>query len=806
MVKYSVVVVSDDITRFVNCISRIVPSLGMKSELMVIWNGDPSLFDTVNTLLRNYCSPSNIPHVVNPYKNSSLSSAWNFAMDTVKGSYVALLTDKVLVSEGFLTKLVYCMDNYTSSYKAGPVGVVVPITDYAVARQQVDIPNEIHDVNAKQEYLSDKISKKYGTQAPWMIAGDVSTFCMLVKKEVYDKLSFPIFDTEFDAHSWFTNVLFSGYYVVIAGDVYVGRIIEEGKKLFYGYESHVRDLTGSPSAKEIGFLYRIVINDEYERDIFIRSLEKTVDLTYNIFVLDVNSRIGMKMYLKEKRPDLWEKITKYEKVVRPLDDSTDYNQLRSWADDAHMTWSFCIEGDEILEDKVNRDLLDKLTNPPDWSVLAYTCALYIMWDGENKCRLDPPWNQINEVRLINLRPGWKIPAGSYGRAPMLPPEHVRMCSIRVQCYGYVKPEQRKLKIQAFEKMGVNKDPGHAAFVFYKSLLEEFKAMVYPWVECSGISVYTPIRGGNNLLIDDWIGQSWAFADEIVIGDDNMDSATKKRLEQWRGEDRCLKFVPIEVKDNFAEARNQIIKQCSQDWIFSLDLDERFNGWGAVRRYMDHPYYNGYLFPIDNYRRLGSPFGSGTIRLFQNNPEVRYWGLLHETIDDFVREHSWHIDRSTVKIQHYGYVLGSVHELFKKMQRYLEMNLKQIKKYPKDGRAYHNLAMHLLEDGMMDEAVLLLKIASTFSPKYGIPAEELSKFYITTAQQWARKALSFAGPEKRSTYFVELYKQLTRLLPSYLPAASGHCYTYFRIHKDELKWMRQHCREIARSLTTDSFPS
>jgi len=802
MIKYSVVVVANDITRFVNCISKVVPSLGMKSEVIVVWNGDRSLFDAVNTLLRNYCGT--IPHVVQDYQNPGLSSAWNFAMETVKGSYVVLLSDRVLVSEGFLTKLVYCMDNFTSNYKAEPIGVVVPVTDYAIPRQQVVIPNEIRGVDAIQEYLSDKISKKYGTQAPWLVAGDVSTFCMLVKKEVYNKLKFPKFDTEFDEHCWFTNVLFSGYYVVIAGDVYVERIIEEDKKLFYGYETHVRNLEGLPSAKKIGFLYRIVINTEYEKDVFIRSLETTIECTDDIFILDVNSRVGIKMYLKEKRPDLWEKITKYEKVVRPLDDSTDYNQLTDWARDAGMTWTFSIEGDEILEAKVDRHLLDKLTNPPNWSILAYTCPVYIMWNSETAYRFDAPWNQVDEVRLVNLQPGWKIPTGK--RTPVLPPDHVRMCNIRVQCYGYVKPEQRKLKIQAFKNMGVDKDPNHPAFVFYKSLLEEFKAVVYPWQEWSSICVYAPINKGNNLLIDDWVDQSWAFADQIIVGDDNMDPTTRKRLEQWRGETHGVRFVPISVGENFADARNQIIKQIDPtlSWIFSLDLDERFEDWGTVRRYMDHPYYDGYLFPIDNYRRKGNPFGSGTIRLFKNKDEVKYWGLLHESIDDFVKENNWHIDRSTVKIRHYGYVIGSVHDLFRKMQRYLEMNLKQIKQYPKDGRAYHNLAMHLLEDGMMDEAVTLLKIASTFSPKYGIPAEELSKFYITTAQQWARKALSFAGPEKRSTYLVELYKQLTRLLPSYLPAASGHAYTYFRIHKDELKWMRDHCREIVRSLTASSF--
>ncbi len=790
--KHSIVIVSDDLYRFTKCLDSVVRAINGKStELIVVWSG---LNDTTAaaSVLESFTRLPNLIHkfIVN---SGTLGTAWNAGLKEAQGDYITLLTDTTIVSNGFLAGLLYCMENFTDMYKTGPVGVVGPVTNYAFKRQQVTLSKkDSRDVNDVQAEIHRQIKRRHNTEAPWLIINELSPVCIMLRKEVYHLVgNFNInLTNEFALHDWFTRVANRGYYTIVTGDVYVYRDIKKSAKSFYGHEVFIKPIASLGPGK-IGFLYRVCINNIYERDVFVKSLEKTFTLADGVFIIDVNSKINLGLYLKEKHPDLWNRLIKCERVINPIQSSKDFNQLVNWASQARMDWVFVLEGDEIVEDKVTRELLEKLTDPPNPHVLGYNCHIYPLWNSEHTWRHDSFWSRLNEVRFFSLKPGWCIPDGQNRKSPKLAPESVRDTSIRLKCYGYVTEEQRNLKKQTYERMGINKDPNHPGFMFYKSLLREHEVVLYPWFVKRTLSIYAPINKGGQLM-DEWFDQLWAFADQVVVGNDDMDEAGLSQAKRWGA-----LVVPISVKDNFGEARNQIIKKCNTSHIFQLDLDERFDDWAQLRRYIDHPYYDGWIFSIDNYRKNEKSFTSDTLRLFKNESGVQYWGLVHENIDDYVRSQEWNIGKSSVRIHHYGYVLYP--NLTGKMQRYLRLNLEQIKRFPQDGRGYYNLAMHLLEDRIKPEAIMLLKIASSLSPRYGLPAEELSRLRLIEAHYWADEALKTIGDRRRSPYLDNLEKQLRRLLPTYIPSAKGHALIYFTGHQEDFTWLRKHCIEILRTL-------
>ena len=116
---------------------------------------------------------------------------------------------------------------------------------------------------------------------------------------------------------------------------------------------------------------------------------------------------------------------------------------------------------------------------------------------------------------------------------------------------------------------------------------------------------------------------------------------------------------------------------------------------------------------------------------------------------------WKTARSPVKIQHFGYVSNDQKEMFIKMQRYLDINLKQMEEYPKDPRSYFNLAMHMLEDDLVDDAVRLL-----------LDGKE--------------------HPTKK--YLVQVTNALQTMKPIHLIAARGHVVDYFSKNSKRRDWL------------------
>ncbi len=803
-VKYSIILYSTgDPIVLAKCLNRLVRSVNPKrTEIVVVT--DPNSVAPIHELSNFYTSSESIDFVRGKSEKVGIAAAWNTGAALAQGEYLIFMTDTVLVTNNFVIKLTYCMDNFSSVYKIGPVGVVAPVSNSAVRRQQITIPFSYDEdkLESVQERIQQALRSKYQGKHPWLVTGELSAFCFLVKRVTYDQIG--SFDEDElieygDAHNWWSRAAENNYYLVAVGDTFVHNKLNRNTYIWSFEKSERRisyyEQSHSTQSKRLGVAYRAKIDDEYTRDIFIESLKKSVTFADKVFILDDNSKVKLNLFLKEKHPDLWGQLV-YEKFARATDERRDRIDLTIKAQKEKMDWLLFLEPDEIVEDKFTKELAQKLMHSVNPDVEGYDFHIYVLWGDSETCRFDGLFGELKDVRMIKLpklgnREWYLESKGSpfEGKAPLVPPETVRPTSVRIKTYAFMTPLVRNIKRELFEKLGLNKKPGTLGSRYYKTLVESYTTILFPWKEQSSVSVYTPMKKGGHLL-DDYLNHVWSFVDEIVVGDDGMPSADKELLLRWG-----VKVVPVKMGDNYGAGRNQIIEHCTKDFILQLDLDERIQDLFMVKRLMDHPTVDCWMFSIANIQPVGEQIVTETARLFKNESGVEYWGYLHETVDGSIKKLRWKVDKPVFQIQHYGYLLSTPDESFQKMQRYLEINMKQLKDFPNDPRAYYNISLHLLEDNLIDDALKLLDIAVTISPMFALPSIELGKTHIMKAYTNLERPTSALANGILKQRLMGMLHTLKQVYPQHVAVAKGHALAYFAAHQDKADWLSDHCAKM-----------
>jgi tetratricopeptide (TPR) repeat protein len=145
------------------------------------------------------------------------------------------------------------------------------------------------------------------------------------------------------------------------------------------------------------------------------------------------------------------------------------------------------------------------------------------------------------------------------------------------------------------------------------------------------------------------------------------------------------------RNDFAWARNQALEAATRRWILVLDADEelRPESKPALLQLKEVPSYRSALWvrcynDADDYRGTGA-MSHVLIRVFPNNREIRYRGLIHEypTVGDSPNGLEGHV--APVAIVHHGY-LKDVVEARNKAERNLAIVREAAVREP--GDAYH----------------------------------------------------------------------------------------------------------------------
>lgn len=165
-------------------------------------------------------------------------------------------------------------------------------------------------------------------------------------------------------------------------------------------------------------------------------------------------------------------------------------------------------------------------------------------------------------------------------------------------------------------------------------------------------------------------------------------------------------------DDFSAARNFSLSHAREKWILCFDADEIIDQFDIPKirsLCTEESHLAGYFLTQRNYtndhRRQNFVFCQGTypdretargyvpverITLFRNIPDIRFTGVIHETVGSSIARAKGVVGRTDCVIHHYGYLNQG--EKNTKYEYYLQLGLKQIEYTPLDAKPYYDVGV------------------------------------------------------------------------------------------------------------------
>jgi tetratricopeptide (TPR) repeat protein len=225
--------------------------------------------------------------------------------------------------------------------------------------------------------------------------------------------------------------------------------------------------------------------------------------------------------------------------------------------------------------------------------------------------------------------------------------------------------------------------------------------------------------------------------EIVIGDTGSRDETVSIAKGFGA-----RVVSVPWTDDFAAARNIVLRSTSADWVLVMDADELLDpaAGTTLTQHIHSPSVAGYQVPIRNYvlslqerlwdqpaQRNDSEFPAvkcypafvqhENVRLFRRDPRIRFTGRVHETVGRSIQDAGLPLDRSRFCIHHLGMV-SSEETRARKNLLYRRLGIEKIKEMPHDAQAHFELGLIELDNFSKPQAALaLFRKARRINPKF-----------------------------------------------------------------------------------------
>ena len=192
-------------------------------------------------------------------------------------------------------------------------------------------------------------------------------------------------------------------------------------------------------------------------------------------------------------------------------------------------------------------------------------------------------------------------------------------------------------------------------------------------------------------------------DEMIVVDTGSTDRTVEIAESFGA-----KVLHHEWTGDFAAARNVSLEAATGDWIVWLDADEVLVAEDAaeLRKLTGQTWREAFYLVETNFTgdlEDGTAVTHNALRVFQNRPEYRFRGRLHEqmahNLPGYLPERIGH---TQVRVEHYGY-LGVVRDKKDKARRNLELLERQTAEGLDTAYHHFNLGSEYLALGEMDKA-------------------------------------------------------------------------------------------------------
>lgn len=442
-------------------------------------------------------------------------------------------------------------------------------------------------------------------------------------------------------------------------------------------------------------------------------------------------------------------------------------------------WLLSIDHDEVIEDRVNRRLLDRWMAHPDPMVQVIETGWLNHWEGSRMVRIDRPWGDGGTFRggmagprmwRVNRAAPRRILHGNEkglhcGNAPLTAFPSVRVSSLRFRHFGYVDPVQRRRKRSFYDEVDPNPDAQSIGGADYGHITDDEAMTLRPYVAANGIGLFMLAHAGEDVEgIARLLDTLYMLVDRIVlVWTDEWDpsdpstgpSSYLTRLASLYG----AEWVAHPLDHDLASARNAGIDALRQHaksageglgWALFLDPDEHFaNDYQPLRALRSMAEVSrgwGWMVRFANIIRSGGASYSESIRMFRLDPEgvMRMSGRVHEGFDrafETLRARGEHpgIKYAPFQMTHLG-LAKSDEQIAVKLALYRHMLRLELQDNPHSPGAWTSLGMQYLNDGDEDRALACFERGVLCAGTSYLPFKESAYWHLRRAKAYLSEAM------------------------------------------------------------------
>lgn len=485
------------------------------------------------------------------------------------------------------------------------------------------------------------------------------------------------------------------------------------------------------------------------------------------------------------------------------------NAAIGMAEALQADWVFSVDHDEVPEQRLTREHIDRLTRHPDPLVMSWDLAWVNFWDGPRLYRHDRPWGDGNRYgtsmrgfRLWRVTPASprRIIAGTdkglhCGNSPDFDPLCKRVAALRMLHYGYVRVGDRHRKAQAYRELDPTPEAALVGGGGYEHLVSEAGMLLSAWQPNTGVGL-SMLTHENGQMADAarWLDLLYGLLDAAVL----VWTGAWDPEQPWTGpsdEYRELvgllggRFIHKPLDEDFASARNAGLGHLAglQDgfrgphWALTLDPDEfPDDGWTfcqGLRRMAERADNVGWIFQIANMVAGGNASFSETLRMVRLHPgaPLRYHGRVHETFDaalGAMRDQGIPplVPVAPVRLANRG-LSGDDEAIEKKLRFYQNLLLRELDERPYNPGAWVSLGLQYENDGHKNHARVCYERAMACSDgnvflsfrEAGAWHAREARRYLAVAAQRLPAHHPMKGPTEEAVAFLsEAAPELTRL--------------------------------------------
>ncbi len=231
----------------------------------------------------------------------------------------------------------------------------------------------------------------------------------------------------------------------------------------------------------------------------------------------------------------------------------------------------------------------------------------------------------------------------------------------------------------------------------------------------------------------WIGECIDHLKSIVSEFIVVDTGSTDRTMDIARE-KGARVSSIKWENDFSKARNASLEKATGRWILIIDPDERIADLDLpkiveltkdsqvmaysfmTRNYTTNSLASGFTPCTGQYAAYEKDypgyFESGKVRLFQNVPNIRFVGSVHELVETTVKGKTV---TTPIPFHHYG----STQEVQKEKNKrsfYQAQARQKVGEEPKNWKAHFEMGIEFLEVGEYRQACEALKKARDLNPK------------------------------------------------------------------------------------------